>query len=375
MAEAIASSGPVPSAKPKAARKSEFNGATHVLRGIASLMVFWAHLLMGTSEHIYVGNETYEAIITPPWNVGVWGVPLFFTISGFVIMPSVQRYSLSDFAQRRFLRLYPLFFVLSVIYVILNALTNAYPNSNNWETIISGFLFTNLFTGTEQLTPNAWTLTYEVIFYALAALGFHFIIRKRNYAIAALILAASAWFLWRYPIALFFVGGMLIRFAFDADIRPPASLTRILELSMAAIWIYTAAFYRMPYDQEYIVRPEAWVLLFSTVLYFYFAIWPESLSSKLAASKPLIYLGTVSYSLYLIHPYTYRFFREVFDRMGWFTENIPLSMALFFLVVTPITFVVTHIAHKMLEIAPYQWFFKERIYRQNQNKAAKSEAN
>ncbi|WP_324827733.1 acyltransferase family protein [Qipengyuania zhejiangensis] len=344
-------------------RNREFNAATHGLRGIASLMVFFAHLLGGTAEHIYAQNAFYVELVRGPWNVGVWGVELFFTISGFVILPSIQRYSLKDFAERRFLRLYPLFFVLSVLYVLLNALTNAYPGSNNVLTVVSGFLFTNLLTGTEQLTPNAWSLTYEVMFYALAALGFHFLIRKRSWVFGTIILVLAALFIIRYPVALFFVGGMAIRLAHDLDWRPTVRSIRACEIILLAIWIYLAANYRSSFDREFIDSPYAWALLFSTVLYFYFAIQPESLSTAISRSRAVAYLGTVSYSLYLIHPYTYFAVRGLFVRYDLFTDNWALSMGLFFLVTTPITFALTHAAHKLFEIAPYQWYFKERIYR------------
>jgi peptidoglycan/LPS O-acetylase OafA/YrhL len=346
-----------------ASHSSEFNAATHGLRGIASLMVFWAHLLGGTAEHIYPHNARYTDLIVGPWNVGIWGVELFFTISGFVILPSIMRYSLKDFGERRFFRLYPLFFVLTVVYVILNAALNVYPKSNDILSVVSGFLFINLLTQTEQLTPNAWSLTYEVMFYALAAFGYHYIFRKRSLWLAALILALSALFLYRYPIALFFVGGMLIRIAYDAKISPPAYMIRACEILLAATWIYLAANYRMQFDRNFITTSYAWGLLTSTVLFFYFAVQPQSLSSAISRFRSIAYLGTVSYSLYLVHPYTYLAFRMIFVKFGLFTDNWPFSMLLFFLVTTPVTLLVTHYIHRYLEVGPYQWFFKERIYR------------
>src|SRR3546814_6945714 len=91
--------------------------------------------------------------------------------SELVILPSVLRYSTGQFALRRFLRLYPLFLTLPLLFVLLNAVTNAYPDLNNWPTILAGVTFTNLFWHTEQLTPNAWSLTFEVIFYSLTCLA------------------------------------------------------------------------------------------------------------------------------------------------------------------------------------------------------------
>lgn len=355
-----------------AARNSEFNAATHGLRGIASLMVFWAHLLGGTAEHIYSHDAHYVDLIGGPWNVGIWGVELFFTISGFVILPSIMRYSLKDFGERRFFRLYPLFFVLSVVYVILNILLNVYPNSNNVLSVVSGFLFLNLLTQTEQLTPNAWSLTYEVMFYALAAFGYHFLFRKRSLLPAALFLLLSAAFVYRYPVALFFVGGMLIRIAYDAKITPPANLVRVCEIFLAATWIYLAANYRTHFDRDFITTPYAWGLLISTVLYFYFAVHPQSISTAISRVRSIAYLGTVSYSLYLVHPYTYLAFRKIFVELGLFTENWSTSMLLFFAVTTPVTLVVTHFVHRYLEVGPYQWFFRERIYRASKADASPS---
>src|SRR3546814_18173638 len=77
----------------------------------------------------------------------------------------------------------------------------------------------------------------------------------------------------------------------------------------------------------------------------------------------MAYLGTVSYSLYLVHPYTYYAMRMLFVEMGLFTNHIVLSMLLFFLVTTPLTLLVTHVVHHMVELGPYKWLFQKRIYR------------
>src|SRR3546814_5206166 len=171
---------PAPAAKAKRT-EAGFNCAAHGLRGIAALMVFSAHLLGGSAEHVYQDHSAYVQFVLRPWQFGVYGVYLFFTISGFVILPSVLRYSTGQFALRRFLRLYPLFLTLTLLFVLLNAVTNAYPDLNNWPTILAGVTFTNLFWHTEQLTPNAWSLTFEVIFYSLTCLAVTLLVKKRNW--------------------------------------------------------------------------------------------------------------------------------------------------------------------------------------------------
>src|SRR3546814_16194799 len=92
---------PAPAAKTKRT-EAGFNCAAHGLRGIAALMVFSAHLLGGSAEHVYQDHSAYVQFVLRPWQFGVYGVYLFFTISGFVILPSVLRYSKGQLALRRF---------------------------------------------------------------------------------------------------------------------------------------------------------------------------------------------------------------------------------------------------------------------------------
>jgi peptidoglycan/LPS O-acetylase OafA/YrhL len=344
------------------AAKREFNAATHALRGFASLAVFWAHLLGGTAEHIYADDPEYVSLIYAPWCFGRWGVELFFVISGFVILPSVRRYTLGEFALRRFLRLYPLFFVTSLFFIVLNGLTNEYPQVNNLTSILAGLLFLNLFTHTDQLTPNAWSLTYEVMFYTLVAFGFHFVSSKRIQIGGVAVAVLCALFVFRYPIAAFFFGGVAVRLAYDAALRLPQKLARYCEVGSGLSCVMLAGSLHFDFSQADMADPFAWSLMGSTILYFYFAVQPDSLTTAVARSRVLAYLGTVSYSLYLVHPYTYYSTRTLFDRLGLFTDNWGVSMALFFAVTTPLTLALTHLAHKAFEIGPYQWFFNQRIY-------------
>ena len=87
-----------------------------------------------------------------------------------------------------------------------------------------------------------------------------------------------------------------------------------------------------------------------------------------------VYLGTVSYSLYLVHPYVYFFVRAIFVKFGWFTENVAASMTLFAVLVIVPSLVASHFVHKSLERWPYQWFFRQRIYRSPEAKAAAADA-
>ena len=344
-------------------KADEFNVAAHALRGIAAMMVFWGHLLGGTAKHIY-DDANYLRAVEGFWHLGTSGVVLFFVISGFVILPSVVRYRPGQFALRRFVRLYPLFLALSLLFVALNAATNLYPDLNNPGTVLAGLFFINIFIGTEQLTPNAWSLSFEVMFYALTCLAAYCVVHKPSRAGQVFALALCATFLLIFPIACFFLGGVAIRMLYDRGIELPPWLARPLELLAAVCFVRYASMSWFAYVPSDFLNPIALKIIVSSLCYFYLAVSRTSLTSLCLRSSEALYIGTVSYSLYLVHPYTYYLCRLMFDNLGWFTEDQFISMMFFFAVTTPITLLATHLVHRTIEMKPYEWVFRQRIYRE-----------
>lgn len=358
---------PSPVMPPVAAKASggsaEFNVAAHGLRGVAAMMVFCGHLLGGTAKHIYDADPSYFRTVEPMWHFGTAGVVLFFVISGFVILPSVVRYSPGQFALRRLVRLYPLFLVLTLLFIAMNAATNLYPNLNNITSIAAGLTFLNIFVGTEQLTPNAWSLSFEVMFYTLTCLGVYFIVHRPNRIGLAIAAAICLAFMVVFPIACFFLGGIVIRILYDRGIGLPAGLARPLELIAALCFAYYASLSWFAYAPSDFANPIALKIVISSLCYFFLAVPRTSLTSLCLRSSQALYLGTVSYSLYLVHPYTYYLCRMLFDHLGWFTNEQYISLLLFFGATIPITLIATHIIHRTIEMKPYEWVFRQGIYR------------
>lgn len=341
---------------------AEFNVAAHGLRGLASLMVLGAHIIGGTARHIYPHDLDYVRAVERPWHLGGYGVELFFVISGFVILPSALKYSAGNFALRRLLRLYPLFLVLSLLFIVLNAITDAYPKTNNIESIVAGLLFINLFTDTEQLTPNAWSLSFEVVFYVLTAAAVHFVVKRPNLLLAGATAIAGVAFLIAFPITIYFLLGIAIRL-FGERATPPPAVARWLEPLFLLIALGLASHAHYEYRLADFADPVVVPMIAFTGLYFWLAVRPDSLTSRALDNRPCAYVGTVSYSLYLVHPYVYFSVRTLFERLGWFTADVAQSMLFFALVVVGLSFAATHLAHVALERWPYQSFFRQRIYR------------
>lgn len=322
-------------AKPRS--DNSFNTAAHGLRGIASLMVFFAHLLGGTAEHIYQSNSAYVTGIAPYWNFGTFGVCLFFVISGFVILPSAIRYSPAQFAARRFLRLYPLFFALSLLFIVLNATTNFYPKTNNLISVLAGLTFLNLLFRTEQLTPNAWSLTFEVWFYVFTAAFVFFAIRRPNKLGIVILSLLSILFIVRYPIAMYFLAGGLIRLAHDRSEWISRGRHRIAEGAALAACVFLSTRGHYNYHLSDFQNKDVPLLVAATALYFCLAVSRNSLTALVLGNRVLRYFGTVSYSLYLVHPYTYYLTRAAFRHAHLFTGNILLSMSAFIAVTCALT--------------------------------------
>jgi peptidoglycan/LPS O-acetylase OafA/YrhL len=341
--------------------KEHLNVAAHGLRGLASLMVVGAHIIGGTARHIYPNDASYVEAVRHPWYLGTFGVELFFVISGFVILPSALKYEPAQFALRRFLRIYPLFFAFSLLFIALNWATNSYGHNNNLESIVSGLLFLNLFTGTEQLTPNAWSLTYEVLFYVLTCAVVHYAFRHRSWVLGSLAIASSLWFVVTFPIALYFLAGVAARLLLPAN-KLDISIRRSSEAVLFVMMVVLASRGHFEYKHGDFANPVVIPLIIVTGTYFYFAVAGGSLTNAVMDNRVARYVGTVSYSLYIVHPYVYYVLRALFARYHWFTPDAAYSVGIFAVFVVILSIAVTHIVHVTLERTPYQWAFRQRIY-------------
>lgn len=155
----------------------------HQLRGVAALLVVLFHF------RIYInGVYSPENLGEILFGSGAFGVDLFFIISGFIISLSTKKQtSLSVFAIRRFFRIYPAF----ILTFIVGALT--VYSANPIEALLRSMFF--IHQDYSQDAPGfgwnilgpAWTLSYEIYFYAIFSLSM-VISQKYRTLISSLIL-------------------------------------------------------------------------------------------------------------------------------------------------------------------------------------------
>jgi peptidoglycan/LPS O-acetylase OafA/YrhL len=167
-------------------------GWLDVLRAVAASTVALYHLgnmwPAATPEFNWISHSLLQ--------FGSFGVMLFFIVSGYIIPASLERRgSLPEFWINRFFRLVPLFWVLTGAVVVLWSLNRlALPDwiFNHPAVVFVGnaSLLTN-FVGAPHLVATAWTLPYEICFYAFTSVIFVTRFRRSSWAFA-LFLAGFA---------------------------------------------------------------------------------------------------------------------------------------------------------------------------------------
>ncbi|SFK46712.1 acyltransferase [Caulobacter sp. UNC279MFTsu5.1] len=313
-----------------------------VLRFIAFMFVFITHR-----------NDL--APIDPaahPWFhaltlTGVYGVPVFFLLSAFLITELLERereltggINARAFYVRRILRIWPLYFLVFFGLVFLNqVLPGAGANSpakwlsfmlfsGNWYITFKGWI--------EYPVNPMWSLSVEEQFYIaipfLAMLGRRTLIGV-NLAVLAVAYGVivhyargftpTAWFSGQWTNSFvqfqFFAGGMLLALLLRGW-RPnwPIVVRIALFACAVGLWLvaYTVFGIKADNPQSTVLESLAgWPLVLGGA-----ALMLVSLlgTPRRFLPAPLIYLGRISYGLYLTHIF---FFWLVYDKFRpWLTQ-------------------------------------------------------
>lgn len=248
-----------------------------------------------------------KAFTTAIHSMGNTGVDLFFVLSGYLIYASLigREQGYSAFLWRRVRRIYPAFIVVFVLYIGLSV---AMPSSSKIPTDASGataYLLQNflLLPGIFDIEPMisvAWSLSYEMLYYALLpVIIVAFALRQRSalwrvaffagIAIAGLVYCAFA----GGPVRLvMFISGILLYEAIKSNIAPPSSLMAV------GILIGGVGFVGLTSVGTSV---EASVLFVAFFMLCYRCFRGESGVARAFSWAPLRWLGNMSFSYYLLH--------------------------------------------------------------------------
>jgi peptidoglycan/LPS O-acetylase OafA/YrhL len=138
------------------------------LRAIAAGMIFFYHWFFDEAASL-------PLILRAPFDVGYVAVPIFFALSGFLLTTRYyrsfeqQRTTYGSYLAKRFIRIYPLYFVVLTLFVMaLDRPMQMVPRGT--RAIVATYTLTQaLFPSLLLLgTQVGWTLTLEAMFYLVA---------------------------------------------------------------------------------------------------------------------------------------------------------------------------------------------------------------
>lgn len=320
------------------------------LRGIAAMAVVLFHYFTKYEE--LFGHNT-PPVFSLPWgsydgvhlfSLGHYGVNLFFMISGFVIFMTLERTKAPmDFVVSRFSRLFPAYWAavaltFSVVFVL------GLPGKEvSFAQALANFSMVQSFFNVPHVDGVYWTLEVELLFYAWAFLAYRLGWLHR---VHALLLAAMAlrliyflaaeffrvdlpWIVSRYLIlnfiAWFSIGVMVYRLSGRAS----GHCTRRADLSVVACAIALLA-----------TVHSLWIGLLALALSA--VLWGAA-SGHLPwlGNRVLLGLGTISYTLYLVHENIGWAVMRPIQAAGWSSKlSILVALILSLVLATLLTWLI-----------------------------------
>ncbi|MEU6726903.1 acyltransferase family protein [Nonomuraea wenchangensis] len=359
----------------------------------------WLDALRGLGALAVVGEHLTTWAI--PWlrptaiNLGVYGVLVFFLVSGYIIPHSLERHGdVRAFWIGRVFRLYPLYLAAIVLTLALSpwiAVRAEVPRDASAVAAHATMLLDAV--GAAGVLNTMWTLSYEMVFYLLAAALFVLGVRDGRGVLPVLLAVAAAvtglawaapplsgaWLSW-VSLAVFAAGlacvltGRAVR---GASVALGVMALALLLLSSRVPWFGAAivavmfagtAIHRWERGQGRLwpvgvaaalvaatpawalssgwwwVRPPVWILtvvLAAATFGAAMALRGRRLPAALTG------LGVVSYSLYLVHLPLLLVLMAVLGEMRWAPAAAQLGVGV---LVLALLLPLSRLSHRFLEL-------------------------
>lgn len=272
------------------------------LRGIAAVMVMMYHYSLLNPESTLF---TY-------FQFGKYGVQMFFVISGFVIFMTLQKTDkLWDFVISRFSRLFPTYwFAIIITTIIINIQIAADYKVTIIQFLVNLTMLQHWFL-VKDIDGVYWTLTIELCFYIIMVYLF---LSKKIVKIELMGLIFLA----------LMVSAKIVRSHFDIPFYFLVPLLNWGNLFFAGIIFYKIKFCESKFYHHLLILLtlivhffmhgiEEGVVVFIVFTIFYFFVLDYL---KFLRNIFLIYLGAISYSLYLLHEINGQIFYNYLDKIS-----------------------------------------------------------
>lgn len=309
------------------------------LRCISVLAVIWHH----------TGSHSEDIVLS---SRGFLGVDLFFAISGFLITTLLLRerdkigdISLRSFYTRRTLRIFPLYYAVISIYVVsvvlfLDAEDPArkefFINLPSFLTYTSNWFVEN---DGRVIFYFAWTLATEEQFYLVWPMVEKFLKGWRavwlivaylilyavvDHAVFVGQLSENLWVTILLSVSPALFGGVILAHLLH-DRRSYALLESILGAQWSAPVILLSLLFVIEFSRNTAVVWTLMVLLVGAVV-----VKEANGLQWILKWRPVAYIGTISYGMYLFHMLSYNALGKVLPVLGldfswiWFPATVAL---------------------------------------------------
>lgn len=349
--------------------------ALDLVRFLAALMVLLFHYrlyrdvplpLVSYSE---LSDHATFPLLLPILKFGYLGVNLFFMVSGYVIFMSCARKSGFEFALGRMVRLLPGYWLALIVTFSLSMIFFDNPWEVSAVDFILNFSMMQPYLNARYVDPVYWTLVVELHFYFLI---FVLLISRQ----------IKAWRLWLSLWLLVSLLGEWISY-------PPIFHALILDhyggyfiagmiaysWNHRAIDVWSVLVYLLSFVQTLFYLPEqlqlynfgyarGWelsvVFLLNALAFLLFALMARG-QIQFSSSKWLIFVGGITYPLYLVH---HEIGRQLLNRLSDYMPAI-FGVPLVILVVLTLAVLIYQIADLKIQPRLKGWIIKVKEKRES----------
>jgi peptidoglycan/LPS O-acetylase OafA/YrhL len=358
----------------KSVSKAERIASLTGIRAVAALLVMATHAAYTTGKY----THGYLGLVCSRMEIGV---PIFFVLSGFLLFgpwvravaddrppPSVARYS-----WHRVRRIVPAYAITVLVAYIVYQFRTAGPNpGHSWPGLLRNLTLTQAYTDNylysylHQGLTQMWSLAVEVAFYVvllpLTYLLLAVLCRRRWQprqllaGLAALSVITPAWLvlvhttvwlpdgarLWLPTYLAWFIGGMML--AVFSAMGQQAYAVVCLPLAVICYLIVST-----PLGGEPTTSPaKLWEALAKAAFYAVIAmlaVAPLALGNRgwyarALASGPMVWLGEISYEIFLIHLIVMDFAMVEVLHTHIYTGNAVALFAVTFVMTVPLAWLL-----------------------------------
>ena len=322
-----------------------------IVRGISALLVCCYH-----SRSFLNGDVLFGEIL---FKMGFIGVPVFFIISGFIMVYTTKELSSNtsrnvyNFLLKRIIRVAPLYYLCTIIFLLITNFQNFLDDG--LLRVIKVFLFIPI--GKWPPLDVGWTLNYEMFFYLL--FGISFLFREKRYVFiyfTIIILIFIVPLLINEPITLYPYYYRFAKTYLDLIINP-----LLLFFLLGVFFGNTVAFFNL--KNNIIIIYASLAIIIFTLFYFncikffqadliicgllvHSMLLLDYKNIKIPIPKIFIYFGDISYSIYLVHLLIIIYLPQFLTKIGLIQF---INSKIIFLLIIILTVVVSAILYELIE--------------------------